>query len=48
MKNLKTIAFALLVVFGTTTAMAQNKKVNVGFFRAINTPHGAHKNEHKE
>ncbi len=29
MKNLKTIAFALLVVFGTTTTIAQNKKVNV-------------------
>ncbi len=29
MKNLKTIAIALLVVFGTTTAMAQNKKINV-------------------
>jgi polyisoprenoid-binding protein YceI len=29
MKNLKTIAFALLVVLGTTTTIAQNKKVNV-------------------
>ena len=29
MKNLKTIAFALLVVLGTTATMAQNKKVNV-------------------
>jgi polyisoprenoid-binding protein YceI len=29
MKNLKTIAFALLVAFGTTVATAQNKKINV-------------------
>ena len=29
MKNLKTIAFALLVVLGATTTIAQNKKVNV-------------------
>lgn len=29
MKNLKTIAIALLVTFGTTIATAQNKKVNV-------------------
>lgn len=29
MKNLKTIALALLVAFGTTVATAQNKKVNV-------------------
>ena len=29
MKNLKTIAFALLVVLGTTTTIAQNKKINV-------------------
>ncbi len=29
MKNLKTMAIALLVVLGTTTAIAQNKKINV-------------------
>ena len=29
MKNLKTMAFALLVVLGTTTTIAQNKKINV-------------------
>jgi polyisoprenoid-binding protein YceI len=29
MKNLKTIALALLVAFGTTIATAQNKKINV-------------------
>lgn len=29
MKNLKTIAVALLVVLGTTTSIAQNKKINV-------------------
>jgi polyisoprenoid-binding protein YceI len=29
MKNLKTIAIALLVAFGTTVATAQNKKINV-------------------
>ena len=29
MKNLKTIALALLVVLGTTTATSQNKKINV-------------------
>lgn len=29
MKNLKTIAIALLVVFGTTTSIAQNKKINL-------------------
>ena len=29
MKNLETIAFALLVVLGTTTTIAQNKKINV-------------------
>ena len=29
MKNLKTIALALLVAFGTTVATAQNKKINV-------------------
>ena len=29
MKNLKTIAIALLVTFGTTIATAQNKKVNI-------------------
>ena len=29
MKNLKTIALALLVVLGTTTTIAQNKKINV-------------------
>ncbi len=29
MKNLKTIAFALLVVLGTSTTIAQNKKINV-------------------
>ena len=29
MKNLKTIAVALLVVAGTTAAIAQNKKINV-------------------
>jgi polyisoprenoid-binding protein YceI len=28
MKNLKTIAIALLVVVGTTTSIAQNKKIN--------------------
>jgi len=29
MKNLKTIAIALLVAFGTSTTIAQNKKINV-------------------
>ena len=29
MRNLKTIALALLVAFGTTVATAQNKKINV-------------------
>ena len=29
MKNLKTMAIALLVVLGTTTSIAQNKKINV-------------------
>jgi len=35
MKNLKTIAIALLVAFGTTVATAQNKKINAEKVRLL-------------